>query len=213
MRLADWQKRAHDVIRSGAPAEGVFLDEKNLRAYTLAFPATVVRSLEDDFPLLLRLLGNRAFRERVTAWLEEPRGYFVEIRALAPAFLAFLEARGEPPPVLRAARLDLLAEQARIAPEPSGTGGLAFGLHPSARLLSEGHRRYCLWRQDGEVCRERLSADELRLLECFREPAELAVISERLERSGLGTDFVQEAVAVWSASGVVGAFEVREIVR
>lgn len=209
MKLAEWQKRAHEVIRSGAPAEGIFADEQSLRAYRLAFPATVAGALEDDFPLLLRLLGRRAFRERVAAWLEKPRGYFIEIRAMAPSFLAFLEACAEPATVLRAARVDLLAEQARLAPEPV-IGGKIFGLHPSVRLLAEGHRRYCLWRQGGEICRERLSARDLTLLECFREPAELAVVSQRLERSGLEPAFVQEAVAVWSASGVVGAFEVTD---
>lgn len=205
MNLREWQSLAHKAIRGDAASAHAFLEPANLPAYVRGFRGRVRESLESDFPLLLRLLGQAGFRARVEAWLEEPRGYFIELRALAPAFLSFLEGRGEPGSVLRAARIDLLGEEARIAPEEAA-GGRVFGLHPSVRLLAEGLRAYCIWRQEGSVCRERLRSDELRLLECFTDRAELAEISARLEKSGLEPGFVQQAVAVWSESGVIVSF-------
>lgn len=205
MNLREWQSLAHRAVRGDTASAHAFLEPENLPAYVRCFRGRVRESLESDFPLLLRLLGRPGFRARVDSWLEEPRGYFIELRALAPAFLSFLEERGEPASVLRAARIDLLGEEARIAPEEAA-GGRVFGLHPSVRLLVEGSRAYCIWRQEGSVCRERLRAEELRLLECFTGRADLAEISERLERSGLEPGFVQSAVAVWSESGVIVSF-------
>ncbi len=205
MNLREWQSLAHRAIRGETASGSAFLEPENLSAYVRGFRGRVRESLESDFPLLLRLVGREAFRARVDSWLREPRGYFIELRALAPELLRFLAERGEPASVLRAARIDLLAEEARIAPEEA-TGGRLFGLHPSVRLLCEGPRAYCIWRQEGSVCRERLRAEELRLLECFAERAELAEISERLERSGLEPGFVQGSVAVWSESGVIVSF-------
>lgn len=205
MDLAEWQKRAHKAIRMGEGAAEAFAEPARVRAYSLSFPAVVRGSLEDDFPLLMRLLGRARFHALVREFHSVPRGYFVEVRAIAPAFLCFLEAGGAAASTLRAARIDLLAEEARLAPEPA-VGGVVFGLHPSARLLEAGRRSVCVWRQEGVVCREKLSPEELTLLRCFEKPAELAEISARLERAGLAMEFVQEAVAVWSASGVIGAF-------
>ncbi len=205
MKLHEWQTQAHKLIRSGQLAEGVFEEQKNLPVYARGFRSTVNDSLASDFSLLLRLAGKKRFVAAVDAWLEKPRGYLIELRALAPAFLRFLEARGEPPAVLRAARLDILAEEARIAVDHQA-GGRIFGLHPSVRFLEDGKRRYCIWRQDGGVCRERLSPAELKLLRVFSEPAELAEISGRLERASLEASFVQEAVAVWSESSVIVSY-------
>ena len=213
--LRDWQNRFLEGVRHGAdcgdelfsPAESPSLAIR-FAVYREGYWLRVSESLIDDFPLTGRLLGTAIFVARLRDFLAVKRGLELELGELTPAFADFLLADAKPT-LARALRIDLLATEARRAPDPVPVPGLAhpsFGLHPSSCFFREGARCYALWRANGSVRRERISPRLFVLLECFREPAGLEELSERLGGLGEEPDFVQGAVAEGSALGLIVSY-------
>lgn len=196
MNLREWQNLAHKAIRGGQDADRLFEGAENFHVYRQALWPKVYGLLREDFALLERLVGREYFHGLVEAFLKERKGYQADIGELTPAFVVFVEEKKKSPAMQRAARLGLLEAEARAARENGGEGNF-FGLHSSARLLGKDGRYYAIWREEGEVRRERIREVDFRFLECFQAPAELAEISRRLERARLSPAFVQGSVAVW----------------
>jgi hypothetical protein len=134
-------------------------------------------------------------------FLALPRGYEIEIGEVTVAFAAFLRA-SEAPALDRAVALDLLAVEARRAPEVAS--GLRLGLHPSVRFLAYGERSSILWRDPGgDVLRERVSLLTLALLARFREPVAPENIAARLAGLDLGWQWLQQTIEECTEAGIL----------
>jgi hypothetical protein len=201
--LRQWQLAAHKAITERGDSRALFA-RGDAAVYEAGFVHRVHGFLEKSFPLLRRLIGGPALQERVRAFLAADHRYHIEFGSLVPAFVSFLEGSGERSTVARAARLDAMEQHAARAPDPV-SGGDLLGLHPSASLLESEGRRYVVWREEGCVRRERLRAQDLALLRCFEEGAELAEISTCLERIGFEPEFVQESVSLWVKLGLISS--------
>jgi hypothetical protein len=166
--LREWQKRISDGVRGGGAIEGGFRKgEERFHLYRDGYWLRVSESLSEDFPLTARLLGARSFEERMREFLPTERSYELELGEVSQTFAALL-SRGAAPSLSRAIALDLLAVEARRAPEPEP--GKRLGLHPSARFFVEGNRIYAFWRdEEGQVLRERISREMLEMLRGVRE--------------------------------------------
>lgn len=202
MHLREWQERARKAILGKGSASELFESARHFHVYRDGLAPRVFGVIRGELALLERLVGEQRLRALVREFLAGLTGDHADIGQLVPAFVAFLEGAEAAPTVKRAARLGLLEQRAAAAPEPKEKGRL-FGLHPSAGLLGEGPRHYAVWREEGAVRRERIRRVDFTLLQCFREKAELAEISRRLEAAGLKPAFVQGSVAVWSNLGLI----------
>jgi hypothetical protein len=215
MNLHEWQNQVRDGMRRGASYEGLFATpargaslEQRFEVYRDGYWLRASESLVEDFSLSERLLGKERFESAIRDFLAVKSEYELELGELSPGFAAFLSERARAS-VVRALRLDLLAVEARRAPDPAAVPGGGIGLVPSARLLADGGRRYVFWRHEGYVRRERISADSMKLLEAFRTPAPVEMLGERLEPLALEPDFVQEEIAMWVECGLIVVYGTR----
>jgi hypothetical protein len=200
--LREWQKRISNGVRRGGVIEGGFrTGEARFHLYRDGYWLRVSESLLEDFPLTARLLGTRGFEARMREFLPAERGYELELGETSESFADWL-GKGAAPALLRAIELDLLAVQARRAPEAAV--GKRLGLHPSAKFFESGERIYAFWRDEhGQVLRERISKSMLQMLERVRVPAASDELAMRLY--GLGPDFseLQEMVAECCQAGLL----------
>lgn len=200
--MHEWQTRFLEGIRGKGSVEGLFREAPLLGArfgvYREGYWLRASESLEEDFPLTQRLLGTARFEGLMRDFLATGPGSLLELGELSPAFAAFARSRAIGAAEPRALALDLLAVDARRAPEPEAMPGGGFGLHPSARFYGEGRRRYVFWRADGSVLRERIEDATARLLLALREPAPAAELGDRLGALELEPEFVRVEVALWA---------------
>lgn len=213
LSLSEWQEKFRAQMRGEAAPTDEELAELFLPASDLPSRFSVYRhgyhtrttdSLLHDFLLTKRLLGEMRFLALAGEFLKGPRFEELELNEVSPHFADFLLENYPSSGLSLAVKVDLAGLEARYSPEREGSGNL-WGWHPSVRQAGDPKRAYLLWREKDGVKRERVQAAELAILQCFREPASMAAIGDRLQKLACDAATVQETVAVWSEAGVICA--------
>ena len=209
--LLRWQQAFLDGIRE-QDATGLFEQrngasaESRFGVYLEGIWIRIRDSLAEDFYLTRKLLGSVKFEQMIRNFLSEKRERELELFELSTEFAKFFSVDSHPA-LSRAIRLDILALEARRAPEPEVVLEFpSFGLHPSARFLDSGHRFYVLWRFDGSVRRERIDEKLRKFLTCFQKPQSFERLTSKLEDLGESPDYVQRQVSSWVSVGLIVNF-------
>lgn len=153
--LGEQQQRCQQAILDGDPLPGLFADEDSgdggFGIYLQAYRARLSAALRDNYPVLLRALGDDAFAALANAYIASKPSRFRSIRWFGDALSDFLASSAEHlthPSLVDLARMDWATRAAFDAAdgEPLTVGDLAelraadwpqhrFSLLPSLQML------------------------------------------------------------------------------